>query len=250
MIGTWGSIMPANDRQLCQIIEAAPINSLDDVIAAMRGIDGALDNDDGLKWFNLLYLKVTEGVRRQPVAVQWENSHWLEQLDVNFAKLYFAALGDWPERRERVARAWQPLFAARRSAGIQRVQFALAGINAHINHDLPLALVQTCKALAIAPKRGSAEFRDYEKVNGILEAAQEDAKRFIATGIVGLIDQSLGDLDDNAANWGVRKARETAWSNGEILWRFNRAPLLRGEFLTNLDRLVGLASRGLLVPGV
>jgi len=77
--------------------------------------------------------------------------------------------------------------------------------------------------------------------------AQEDAKRYIATGIVGLVDQSLGDLDDSAANWGVRKARETAWSNGEILWRLSRVPALRDEFLLNLDRLVSLASRGRLV---
>lgn len=69
--------------------------------------------------------------------------------------------------------------------------------------------------MRIVPKRGTPEFRDFEKVNLFLEVAQEDAKRYIATGIVGLVDQSLGDLDDSAANWGVRKARETAWSNGE-----------------------------------
>jgi len=78
----------------------------------------------------------------------------------------------------------------------------------------------------------------------------EEAKRYIATGLVGVIDQSLVNLDDNAAQWSVRKARETAWSNGEILWRLNRTPALRNEFLTNIDRLVSLASRGLLVSGV
>jgi hypothetical protein len=115
---------------------------------------------------------------------------------------------------------------------------------------LPVALVQTGKALRIVLKRGTAEFRDFERVNSILATVQEDAKRYIATGLVGVIEQSLGDLDDNAANWSVRKARETAWSNGEILWRLNRTPLLRNEFLTNIDRLVSLASRGLLVSGV
>ncbi len=242
--------MPIDDQDLYQLIRSSTIETIDDVITVLRGLDSELANDNGLKWFNLLYLKVTEAVRTPPQTVRWENGQWLEQLDVYFAKLYFAAVCDWQRNRDRVARAWLPLFQARDRLGIKRVQFALAGINAHINHDLPVALVQTGKALRVVLKRGTAEFRDFERVNSILETVQEEAKRYIATGLVGVIDQSLADLDDNAANWSVRKARETAWSNGEILWRLNRTPVLRNEFLTNIDRLVSLTSRGLLVSGV
>lgn len=241
--------MPMGNQDPFQLIRSSTIETVDDVILVLRGLDRELANDDGLKWFNLLYLKVTEAVRTQPRTVRWENGQWLEQLDVNFAKLYFAALCDWQRNRDRVARAWLPLFQSRERHGIKRVQFALAGINAHINHDLSVALVQTGKALRIVLKRGTAESRDFEKVNSILETVQEDVKRYIATRIVGVVDQSLGDLDDNAANWSVRKARETSWSNGEILWRLNRMPVLRSEFLTNIDRLVSLASRGLLISG-
>ncbi|MGZ8427041.1 MAG: DUF5995 family protein [Candidatus Binatia bacterium] len=242
--------MPIDGQDLYHLIRSSPLETVGDVIAVMRGLDGELANDDGLKWFNLLYLKVTEAVDMQPKTVRWENGQWLELLDVNFAKLYFAALCDWQRNRDRVARAWLPLLQSRARHGIKRVQFALAGLNAHINHDLPVALVQTGKASRIVLKRGTAEFRDFERVNSILATVQEDAKRYIATGLVGVIDQSLGDLDDNAANWSVGKARETAWSNGEILWRLNRTPQLRNEFLTNIDRLVSLASRGLLVSGI
>ena len=129
-----------------------------------------------------------------------------------------------------------------------RVQFAFAGINAHINHDLPIALVQTGKELRISPQRGTPELRDFEKVNSILEVVMENTKQYIATGIVGLLDEDLGRLDDRIANWSVRKARETAWSNGEIFWRLNPVPVLREDFVVNLDRLVSLSSRGLLVP--
>ena len=242
--------MPIDGQDLDQLIRSSPIETVADVITVLRRLDSELANDNGLKWFNLLYLKVTEAVVTPPRTVQWENRLWLEQLDVNFAKLYFAVLCDWQRNRDRVARAWLPLFQSSNRHGIKRVQFALAGINAHINHDLPLALVQTGKALRIVLKRGTAEFRDFERVNSILETVMEEAKRYIATGLVGVIDQSLVNLDDIAAQWSVRKARETAWSNGEILWRLNRTPALRNEFLTNIDRLVSLASRGLLVSGV
>lgn len=240
--------MPTDDQKLAAIVGDSIARSIDDVIARLRDLDLALGSDDGLKWFNLLYLKVTEAVRAPAAKVPgWENPEWLERLDVEFARFYFATLNDWLNERSRVARAWLPLLESRSRRGIMRVQFALAGINAHINHDLPLALVATSKALRLTPKRGTSEHRDYDRVNSLLDGAQEEAKQFIATGIVGLADQALGNLDDNAAGWGVRKARETAWSNCEILWRLGRARLLHGEFLTNLDRLVCLASRGLLI---
>src|SRR5262245_1164218 len=240
--------MPANNQRLAEIIAAKAVLTVDDVIAVLQSLDRELPSDDGLKWFNLLYLKVTEGVRHQAANLRWDNAAWLERLDVVFAKLYFAAVANWPNGRANMARAWLPLFESRDQRNIMRVQFAFAGINAHINHDLPMALVQTGKDTGIPLRRGSREFRDFEKVNAILEVVMDDTKRYIATGIVGLLDEDLGRVDDLIVNWRVRKARETAWSNGEILWRLNRTPILREEFTVNIDRFVSLSSRGLLVP--
>ena len=178
----------------------------------------------------------------------WENTAGQERLDVIFAKLYFAAVANWHNSRTNLGRAWLPLFESRDQLNIMRVQFAFAGINAHINHDLPIALVQTGKELGLSLRRDTPEFRDFEKVNAILEVVMESTKQYIATGIVGLLDEDLGRLDDLIVNWSVRKARETAWSNGEILRRLNRTPHLRQEFAVNIDRFVSLSSRGLLVP--
>jgi len=44
----------------------------------------------------------------------------------------------------------------------------------------------------------------------------------------------------------ARRARRL-WSNREILWRLNPFIGLRNDFVINLDRLVSLASQGLLV---
>ena len=240
--------MPSNNEKLAQIIAAEAVATVDDVILVLRNLDRELSSNDGLKWFNLLYLRVTEGVRNQSATIRWENSKWLERLDVIFSKLYFAAIANWKNSLSNVTRSWSPMFEARDQQGILRVQFAFAGINAHINHDLPIALVQTGKELRISLRRGTREFRDFEKVNSILEVAQENAKQYIATGIVGLLDEDLGRLDDRIATCSVRNARYTAWSNGEICGRLNRTPVLREDFVVNLDRLVSLSSRGLLVP--
>ena len=162
--------MPTDERKVAALIASTSINTVNDVISLLRALHGELVDEDGLKWFNLLYISVSEGVRDRSAVVQWENPKWLERLDVIFAKLYFAAVAHWHSDRGRVARSWSPLLELRDKRGIMRVQFALAGINAHINHDLPIALVQTGKELRLAPKRGNREHRDFDKVNAIIES--------------------------------------------------------------------------------
>ena len=51
----------------------------------------------------------------------------------------------------------------------------------------------------------------------------------LATGLLGEIEQSLGDLDSVLAMWKVRRAREAAWTNGEVLWHLRDTPLLGRE---------------------
>lgn len=223
------------------IVSAQPISSIADVVKVMRQIDAALDNHDGLKWFNLLYLKVTESVLTAPP--NWEDAAWLTRLDVVFANLYFDAL-----LQPDTARAWRPLLQARQRPGIARIQFALAGMNAHINHDLPIAVVQTCTERGIAPAEGTPQHRDFERVNPLLATVEGEVKSFLATGIVGLADQAFGRIDDVIAMWNVQKARATAWNNAEVLWHLRDAQLPRKMFERNLENLVGLASRGLLLP--
>ncbi len=242
--------MPSLDEQLKEVVAAKPINTVSDVLVALQKLDGALPNDDGLKWFNLLYLKVSEGVRDNPPPAGWEAPQWLERLDVIFANLYFDAIINWQHNPAQVARSWVPLFESRGRQDIMRVQFALAGMNAHINHDLPIALVRVDSEQGVEPSRGAPEHRDFEYVNNILDAVETKMKPYIATGIIGQIDQDLSEIDDVIAMWNVRKARETGWVNAEILWHLRSAPIpaASDDFLTNLDRLVSLGSRGLLVP--
>jgi hypothetical protein len=221
-----------------------PVRTIDDVIAEMRRIDAALPETDGVKWFNLLYLRVTETVKDAPPAGGWRDAAWLERLDVVFAQLYFDAL----ENPATAPRSWQALFDLRRRQDIARIQFALAGMNAHINHDLAIALVQTSRERRSMPRRGSAQHDDFERVNTLLEAVEAQVKGFLLTGFLGDVDRHLGRVDDVIALFKVAKARDTAWTNAEILWRLRRLSSASADFLQSIDRLVGLSSRGLLAP--
>ena len=50
------------------------------------------------------------------------------------------------------------------------------------------------------------------------------------------------------AMWNVDRARDAAWTNAQALWALGGEPSLASDYLLALDRMVGLASRGLLIP--
>ena len=233
---------------LAQLKAAPAVTTIADVITFMENLDTVLPANDGVKWFNLLYLLVTRAIAQGPPGGGWADVQWLDQLDVDFAQFYFDALARWQTAPDTVPRAWQALFEARYRPDVERVQFALAGMNAHINHDLPLAVVQTCAEMQIAPDRGSRQYADFETVNDILSQVEPQALQYLATGILGMVAEDLGELGHILSMWSVCTARDTAWTNAEILWEMRDLAPVRDHFLLVLDRMTGFAGRGLLIP--
>jgi len=230
------------------VVAAPAPASVPAVIARMRAIDGALPTRDGIAWFTKLYLGVTEAVAEELPRATFADAAFLARFDVAFANLYFGALKTFLADPARTPRAWAPLFACRRRRRIAPIQFALAGMNAHINYDLPPALVSTCRASGIDLLRARRQHRDFLAVNAILERAEASVKRWFSTGFAGVVDEALGRDDDRIAMWNVRRARDAAWVNAQTLWTLGRFPTLQKRFLATLDRTVGFSGRGLLVP--
>ncbi len=229
-------------------IATKPVGAIPDVIAALEAIDGLLPDTDGLKWFNWLYLTVTKAVDLNISASTFHNPAWLTQLDVVFAGLYLTALADWLTPGETAPKCWAILFEARNDAKLARIQFALAGINAHIDHDLSEAVVETCRQFNIAPVHQSPEYLDYTQVNDILDPIVDQAKAQLLTGLLGDNLPSVNYVEDMIAAFGLRTSREAAWTNGEILFHVEPIPGLGDRFLDGLDDAATLAARGLLAP--
>ena len=235
----------ATDSQLIEITNGPPPTTIADVIARMQTIDALLLSGDGLKWFNLLYMTVTQKVDKSPPPGGWEDSAWLTHLDVVFAQFYFTAILNWLRDPANVPSSWKALFEARFSPGIERIQFALAGMNAHINHDLALALLQTDDELNLIPVKTSPEHDDFEHVNGILEAVLPQALEFLATGILGELAQDTGKIGRLLAIWNVRAARDLAWDFADHLRSLTG--IARNSALTAQDQVTGALGRSLLL---
>ena len=227
----------------------APLpDRVDEVAERMRSIEKALPRGDGVRAFTSLYRAVTEDVDRSVRPGTFADAPFARWLDVVFANLYFRALRAHVLGPKRPPRAWAPLFEARARRGVAPIQFALAGMNAHINRDLPLALVTTCAARKVTPMRGGPQHADFRRIDRVLADTESRVKAEFATGLVGWADEALGELDDVLAMWNVRKARAAAWTNAETLWALRDLPLTAGRFALTLDRTVGFAGRGLLRP--
>ena len=227
---------------------SAPIvDPIEAVAARMEQIAAPLDPDDGVRRFNELYLAVTRAVAVESASTTFEDPAFMSRLDVVFADLYFAAIDDDAAGRG-VPRAWAPLFEKRAQRAIAPLQFAIAGMNAHINHDLALALVSTTGEFRIGLQRDTPQHRDYIAINGVLERVQDEIKERFTTGVIRDIDKAGGRVDDMFASWSVARARDNAWTQAQMLAMLGDSTFLRGQFLLALGRNTGFASRALLVP--
>lgn len=222
--------------------------TLEAAVSHMEAIDSSLPAGDGVRYFNTLYLTVTREVVVVLRGDRLEDPPFLEHLAVLFSNAYFIALDDYGREVEDPAHAWAPLFEARRDRRVAPIQFALAGMNAHINFDLPLGVRDTCRAFDLEPRDGSPQHRDYVLLNTILADVQERVKRWLATGLLGTLDRAFGRLDDVVASFGVARARDAAWSHGKALWHLRDEREVSRAYVESLERTVGFAGRGLVRP--
>jgi Family of unknown function (DUF5995) len=231
------------DKPLYDLVNGAPPTAIADVIARMQAIDALLPVNDGLKWFNRLYLMVTQEVDLHPPGGAWQSPVWLTRLDVIFAGLYFSALASFIGGQS-VPSAWSVLFEARYRTGIDRIQFALAGINAHINHDLALALLATDADLNVVPAPGSPEYADYQSVNQLLKTVMPAALTILATDTLGVLAEDTGKIGRLLAFWDTVQARNLAWDFANQLRGLTG--LARDAALSGQDQLTGVVGRAIL----
>ena len=119
-------------------------------------------------------------------------------------------------------------------------------MNTHINHDLPLAVIATCASLGTAPS-ADPHYADYQKVETLLDAAEQTVRESFETECELAVDQHLTAVADLIGNWTINSARDLAWNNCLLLWAIRDDPLARGLFLDSLGASTAAAGRLLLV---
>lgn len=220
---------------------------MDQAVTRMEEIAALLPPADGLACFNRMYLLVTLAVRQRVADGFFADADFMGRFDVQFVNRYLAAIDAYRLLPPAAPRAWRVLFANRSDAAISPLQFALAGMNAHINFDLAAALVETCEALGSAPDSGARE-DDFAKINAILAELNEEIRMSFERGILLELDRRFDGLDNLVTNFSIVAARQTAWVNAQVLWRLREERFLYAAYVNGMDRTVAFAGRTLLIP--
>jgi hypothetical protein len=235
------------DAKIAAAVAVVP-HSIDDVVGILQGVDALCADNDGLKWFNWLYLQVTLAVQaRVDAAGGFTDPAWVAALDVDFAGFYLGAIHS-ALTSGAAPGCWQAVFNVRNQPAETRIQFALAGMNAHINHDLPQAVVATCQARGFQPQHGTTQYNDYTALNTTLDGIIDTAKQTLNVRLAGDSVPDVTRLENVVAAWGVAEAREIAWKNAEVLWHIRDVPPVSATFLDSVDATTAVASRALLIP--
>ncbi|MEU3574796.1 DUF5995 family protein, partial [Kitasatospora sp. NPDC036755] len=212
------------------------------VVGRLRETGAGLPPTDGVGVFNRLYLTVTRAVRDRLGDGCFADPSAVAELDAVFAGRYLRAVATDAAGKEPPA-CWRPLFALRAHPGVHPLQFAMAGMAAHIQHDLPLAVVDTCRRRGCEP----ADIEeDYHRINQVLAEVETAVREQLLPG-PDLLERAE-PLTHLLGVWSVGAAREGAWGAVEALWELRHLPGAARAFATALDGSVGLLGRALLLP--
>jgi len=221
------------------------VDTIDDVIDRLRAIEQSTPAGDGVHTFAAMYRATTEAIRDRLRAGFFEDDVTLERFDVVFAERFLHAEAEAGAHRP-VPRVWAPLFAARSDPRLFAVQFALAGMNAHINHDLAVAVVDLCEALGRDPN--AAPFPvDYFRVTDVLVEIEAEIRQSL---LAEAAEQGspLEPLVHLVSSWSLARAREAAWVKAQLFWLTRDNPLLHRQAVTTSERAVAMTPRQLLTP--
>ena len=224
------------------------------VAAVVEGMQNRLDAltsaHEGCRAFLETYRRTTVAVSEAIDCGVFEDGPWVEAWDVAFADLYFDALDANLAGLRRVPRPWRLAFDA--SGELPALRHVLLGINAHINYDLPQALLAVISDEEFDdPAVLNRRRRDHERIDAVLSGritAEND--ELAAQSVVSMLDRVLQPVNRWASKRFLREAREKVWHNTVALQHARLAgPEMYAMRLGELEVLSAARIADLLAPG-
>ena len=194
---------------------------------------------DASGYFPAMYSRVTAEIAQTADGAGFADGPRMEEFAASFARRYTDAMSGAAERPA----CWQACWDVASDEQLLIVQHLLLGINAHVNFDLPQAVVQAARAAGgLEPVRP-----DFDAVNAVLAAT--------SVGVIRDLDRVSRWVSEVASlgggrlfNFSLRVARDQAWSAAERLYPLD--DVATRTYLDELDRLVGVLAYLIVHPGL
>ena len=196
--------------------------TIEDLITRMEDMQARLDaSADGRRHWHGVYRRGTIAVRDEIRPGGFLDAAWLERWDLVFAGIYLEAMERW-DRGQRPSGPWQVAFEATRDPAVPPLRHVLLGLNAHVNFDLPQALIGVISDEEFAdPDVTRRRFADHKHVDDVLVVRVGSEDREIAAaerpGDRSLADRLLVPLNRAGSKRFLKEARAKVYDNARLL---------------------------------
>jgi hypothetical protein len=201
--------------------------TIEDLIARMEDMQQRLDaSGDGRRHWHGVYRRGTIAVRDEIKRGGFLDADWLERWDLAFADIYLAAMDGW-DSGDRVTGPWQEAFEATQDLSVPPLRHVLFGLNAHVNFDLPQALLAVISDEEFDdPDLMRCRYADHKHVDDVLvvRVASEDRQLAAAErpGDRRLTDRLLTPLNRAGSRKFLKEARAKVYENARLLSQARR----------------------------
>jgi hypothetical protein len=173
-------------------------------------------------------------------AVQQEEFNdpaWVDRLLCRFAEYYFVALEAYERDPASAPAVWQHAHRVTQVQGIPALRKLLLGINAHINYDLVLTLVDLLRPewRGLSEAQRAARYADHCHVNAVISRTIDAVQDHViepAMPPMALVDTLMGRVDEALVAYLIARWRESVWADAAGLLATDtpeaQAQLLRG----------------------
>ena len=234
MVNALADALSGTSKSVPEVIERLAAVRQAAVTVVPRG------EEDGIASFTRLYHEITCGVQDAVTNGVFEAGTFIIDLDVNFACRYLEALRKLSAGEE-APLCWATLFEVRSDDEVPTLDYAVAGVNAHVNFDLAFALLTTWDEHP-SPAERDAQHRDYCRINDIFYAKMNALQEEFHSPFANKLGNFFGDLL-------VRETRDLAWDAAMRMWAHRHDPDWEDYRATEehrIDHKAAILARGII----
>jgi len=200
--------------------------SIDRLLARMDALLAPMvASNDERRHFLSVYRRTTAAVRDElahPSLGGFVDPRWTERWDLAFAELYLEALERWNDDGTAPG-PWQVAFGlAGSQPRVPPIRHLLLGMNAHINFDLPQALLAVISDREFDdPQMIDRRATDHAHIDAILASRVPAEDRLLRAseqpGDRTLIDRLMTPFNRRATTRFLKESRAKVWRNARAL---------------------------------
>ena len=189
------------------------------VITRMQSLIQQWEKDsDDKAVFLKCYMMMTSNMLMSIDQAEFNDPVWVDRLLNRFADYYFVALEAYEQYPVNSPLVWHLAHDVTRSTHSSALQKLLLGVNAHINYDLVLTLVDVLQAdwPDLTDEQRAARYADHCRVNEVIGStidAVQDQVLEPASPALDLVDRLLGPIDEMLISRLISRWREDVWQN-------------------------------------